>query len=226
MSGKRNKTTIRVLLVEDELFVRAGLRILLESDERIVVVGVAKNLSEAQAAIAQAPPDIILLDLKLENTEGLDILPDLLAAAADARVLILTGNEDLGTHVEAVKRGAMGVVLKRKTEGEVFKAIEKVHAGELWLDNQTTQALIAESSRRRGQVDPEAEKIASLSKQHLRVIKLIRQGLKNKKIAERLFITEKTVENHLSEIYRRLEVSDRLDLFIYLQNNDVPEPTD
>lgn len=211
---------IRVLLIDDHISMRAGLRMLLESQKRLAVVGEAGNLDEALAAIKREPPDIILLDLDLNGVSGITLLPELLGAADKARVIIMTGVRDPEQHRQAIHRGAMGLVLKERAPAEIYKAILKVHEGEVWLDRSTIGKVLTERSGNRNKgTDPEAQKIATLTKQERAVIGLLSEGLKNRQIAERLFISEKTVIHHLSHIYHKLEVTDRLELYIYAQTH-------
>jgi two-component system nitrate/nitrite response regulator NarL len=126
--------TIRLLLVDDQVIVREGLRLLLENQAGLTVTGEAANCQDAVALAAREQPDIILLDLDLGGTHGLDCLPELLAVAPHARVLILTGVYDLDIHHTAVGRGAVGIVRKMEAADVLVKAIRKVFAGEVWLD--------------------------------------------------------------------------------------------
>lgn len=126
--------TIRLLLVDDQVIVREGLRLLLENQPGLTVAGEAANCQDAVALAAREQPDIILLDLDLGGTHGLDCLPELLAVAPHARVLILTGVYDLDIHHTAVGRGAVGIVRKLEAADVLVKAIRKVFAGEVWLD--------------------------------------------------------------------------------------------
>lgn len=125
---------IRLLLVDDQVIVREGLRLLLENQAGLTVAGEAANCQDAVALAAREQPDIILLDLDLGATHGLDCLPELLAVAPHARVLILTGVYDLDIHHQAVGRGAVGIVRKMEAADVLVKAIRKVYAGEVWLD--------------------------------------------------------------------------------------------
>lgn len=126
--------TIRLLLVDDQVIVREGLRLLLENQAGLTVAGEAATCQDAVALAAREQPDIILLDLDLGATHGLDCLPELLAVAPHARVLILTGVYDLDIHHHAVGRGAVGIVRKMEAADVLVKAIRRVHAGEVWLD--------------------------------------------------------------------------------------------
>lgn len=126
--------SIRLLLVDDQVIVREGLRLLLENQPGLQVAGEAATCQDAVALAAREQPDIILLDLDLGDTHGLVCLPELLAVAPQARVLILTGVYDLEIHHQAVGRGAVGIVRKMEAADILVKAIRKVFAGEVWLD--------------------------------------------------------------------------------------------
>ena len=180
------------------------------------VVGMAGNRAEALALAASEQPDIIILDLVLAEEDGLTLLPELREAAKDARVLVLTGLRDINIHRRTVRLGAMGVVLKENAAEVLLKAIEKVHQGEVWLDRSMMRSLLDELTQEEAKaIDPEDARIATLTDRERQVITLIAEGLKSKQVAERLFISETTVTHHLSSIFSKLGVSDRLELVIY-----------
>ena len=207
---------IRILIIDDQLIVREGLRMLIENHPGTKVVAMARTRSEALDIIAREPLDLIILDLELGGSSALSFIPQLREAAKDARILVLTGQRDSPTHQKAAQNGAMGVVLKEDAADLLLKAIEKVYKGEAWLDRLTLGSLIFQmSSQEKETVDPRARKIASLTERERQVINLIAEGLKNRQIAERLFISHVTVTHHLSSIYEKLGVSDRLELVIY-----------
>jgi two-component system nitrate/nitrite response regulator NarL len=136
---------------------------------------------------------------------------------------------DRELHLRAISLGAMGVVLKVDSSSCLFKAIRRVHSGEVWLNRSMMAAAMADSLRSRTamKADPEQAKIASLTSRELQIIRLIGEGLKNKQIGERLFISEKTVGHHLSSIFAKLELTDRLELLIYAYQHDlakIPPP--
>jgi DNA-binding NarL/FixJ family response regulator len=139
------------------------------------------------------------------------------------RVLVLTGSSDPEFHRRAVCLGAIGVLSKDKPADVLVKAIEKIHAGEAWLDRTMTATVLREMSPRNRKQDPEELKITSLTEREREVIKLVGEGLKNKQIAERLFISDITVHHHLTSIYSKLEVADRLELLIYAYRNGLAE---
>jgi two-component system nitrate/nitrite response regulator NarL len=207
---------IHVLLIEDHAVVRAGLRLLIESRRGMVVVGEAANQADALAIAAREQPDIILLDLDLGAEKGLDIMPRLIAAAGQARVLILTGVRDVEDHRRAIRQGAMGLVLKEQAPETLLKAIEKVHAGEVWLDRAILASVLSEMVL--GGTRPanaEATRISALTEREREVIALIGEGLKNKQIGDRLSISETTVRHHLTSAFAKLGVESRLEMVIF-----------
>jgi two-component system, NarL family, nitrate/nitrite response regulator NarL len=209
-------TPIRILIVDDHLVVRAGLHMLIENHPGMRVVAMASNRGEALELAGRHSPNLILLDLDLGGESALTFLPQLRDAAPDARILVLTGLRDSDAHRQAVQSGAMGVVLKEHAPDVLIKAIEKVHEGEFWLDRPTMGRLLREMSAREvKEDDPELAKIHSLTQRERDVVALIAEGLKNRQIGERLFISETTVTHHLSSVYAKLGVSDRLELVIY-----------
>ncbi len=207
---------IRILIIDDQLIVREGLRMLIENHPGTKVVAMASTRSEALDIIGRETTDLIILNLELGGNSALSFIPELREAAKDARILVLTAQRDSATHQKAAQHGAMGVVLKEDAADLLLKAIEKVYKGEAWLDRLTLGSLIFQmSSQEKETVDPRTRKIASLTERERQVIALIAEGLKNRQIAERLFISHVTVTHHLSSIYGKLGVSDRLELVIY-----------
>jgi len=207
---------IRVLLIDCQLLFLTGLSALMADEPGLVVIGQATNRVEALDA-ARLMPDVILLEPMLGAESVLDFLPDLLRIATEARILVLTTELDFDLHLRAVRLGAVGVVPKTEPAITLFKAIRKVHTGEVWLNRSIMAAVI--SDFREGGLEkkprPEAAKIASLTDRELEVIGLIGEGRKNKQIGERLFISEATVRHHLTSIFEKLGVADRLELMIY-----------
>jgi two-component system, NarL family, nitrate/nitrite response regulator NarL len=208
---------IRVLIVDDHVIVRAGLRMLLESQPDLLVVGEAGTCADALTLTTREQPDIILLDLDLSGEMSLASIPALLAAAPQARILILTGVRDLELHRQAVRLGALGLVFKDKATEVLLQAIAKVQAGEVWLEGTMIARVLGEitRARRAPAVDREGAKIATLTDREREVITLVGEGLRNKQIADRLGISETTVRHHLTAIFAKLEVTDRLELVIH-----------
>jgi DNA-binding NarL/FixJ family response regulator len=208
---------IRILLVDDHQMLLSSLQLMIDSVTNLTVVGTATTAEQALTVASETQPDVILLDLNLRGQSALEVLPKLLKAARNSRVLILTGATDDDSRRQAIKLGAVGVVLKESAFEVLHKAIRKVHDGELWLDRSVLGSLLMEMSREDGirDVDKERAKIATLTKRERDVIQLIGEGLKNKDIAARLFISETTVHHHLTAVFGKLEVADRVGLIIY-----------
>ena len=205
---------IRIMIVDDHAVIRAGLRMLIEQDQEMKVIAMAGNSTEAYEHAAKDRPDLIILDLILGEEDGLTLLPVLREKSPKSRVLILTGVLNPDAHRAAIRKGAMGIVLKEHAADLLLKAIKKVHDGEVWIDRSMMGMMIQELSRP-NHSDPETAKITSLTSREREVIELVGEGLKNKQIAERLFISETTVTHHLSSVFSKLAVSDRLELTIY-----------
>ena len=205
---------IRIMIVDDHVVIRSGLRMLIEHDQRMRVVAQAGNRAEALDRATAEHPDVIVLDLLLGDDDGLDFLPELCQASPNSRVLVLTGVQNPDAHRRAIRRGAMGIVLKDHAADQLLKAIKKVHEGEVWIERSMMGSMLQEFNRP-SLPDPESAKIDSLTDREREVIALIGEGLKNKQVGERLFISETTVTHHLSSVFSKLEVSDRLELIIY-----------
>lgn len=215
---------IRIVLVEDHAVIRSGLRMLIESSPGFAVVGEAGSRDEAVAVVTSQQPDIILLDLDLGGQSSLEFFPELTAAASGARVLVLTGVGDPEMHRRSVLLGSMGVVLKSQASDVLLRAIEMVHHGEMWLDQATmTNVLTALSAANKAEGE-DAAKIATLTRREKEIILLVGEGLRNRQVAERLFISEITVRHHLTSIFGKLGVSNRLDLAVYAYRHDLAKP--
>jgi DNA-binding NarL/FixJ family response regulator len=207
---------IRILLVDDHAVVREGVRMLLEGQTDLELVGEAWDRAGTLAQLEGAPPDLVLLDLDLGGESGLDLLREISAACPDTRILVFTGVRDRDVHRSAMLRGAHGIVSKEKAAAVLLTAIRKVWAGEAWIDRSMMSALLQEARQApRRELDPETARIASLTPREREVIGLIAQGNGTKRLAAALGVSEKTVRNHLVSIYDKLGVSDRLELAIY-----------
>jgi DNA-binding NarL/FixJ family response regulator len=213
---------IRILLIDDQTIVRAAMRMLIESRPGLKVIGEGANRTESLALAMSEQPEIILF--ALNEASDLDFLPELLSIANQARLVILTGLRDPKVHQRAVRLGATGVVLKDMPAEDVIKAIEKVHSGEVWLNRSMTASVLAGLVRGNGELDLEAAKIVTLTKREREICTLIGEGLKNKQIAARLFISPATVHHHLTSIHDKLGVSDRLELIIYVYRHGLGKP--
>ena len=208
---------MRVLLVEDHGIVRAGLRMLLESQPEITVVGETATTAEMLALTTQTQPDIVILDLDLGGENAAESIPALLETAPAANIVILTGVRDLEAHRQAVQYGAMGLVLKEKATETLLQALAAVHAGGIWLEPTLVAQVLSELTHPRltPPPSPEEAKIARLTEREREIITLIGEGLRNQNIAARLYISEPTVRHHLNAIFTKLGVASRFELAVY-----------
>ena len=209
----RRERPIRVLVISDLLLMRAGLHHVLEASD-IVLVGEASTCAEAISIAARERPDIILVDLDLRS-DVFRCIKEIVSAAVGSRVIALSDRTHADDHHVLVELGATGLVLKNEQPEVLIKAIRKVHSGEVWLDRANTAAVLTRMARRRHTEDLEAMKIATLTRREHEIVTLVGEGLKNGAIAERLFISEATVRNHLTSILDKLGLSDRFELAVY-----------
>ena len=218
--------TIRVLLVEDHQTMLWGLQTLVDAERpRMEVAGTASTCPAALERAAELAPDVILLDLDLGGVSMIDFLPELLASGL-SRVLVLTAAHDTGLLDQAVRRGARGILHKEVSAGHVLKAIEKIHRGELWFDAATTDRLFGQLLRARAAPPPEPAPHASLTARERAIVSAaVRHGGSgNQEVAQRLFISEHTLRNHLTSIYRKLKVSNRLEMYVYAIRHGLAQP--
>jgi two-component system nitrate/nitrite response regulator NarL len=223
-----NKKIIRILLVDDHQTMLWGLAKLIEDEKfQMQVVGTASNCEEAVIKINQLCPDVVLLDLDLDGKNALDILPAL-HANSEARVLIFTGERDPIKLDLAISRGARGILRKDVSADQVIKAIEKIAEGEIWLDREALGRALSKAMSHRAfpNSDPEHEKQKCLTLRERKIIHAIAQssGANNKELSRQLFISDHTLRNHLTSIYQKLGVSNRLELYIYTTRHHLAAP--
>ena len=223
-----NNATIRLLLVEDHQTMLWGLQKLIDAEgPRMVVVGTARNCADALAGAAQLTPDVILLDLDLAGVCMVEFLPELLANGL-SRALVLTAAHQTERLDLAVRRGARGILHKEVSAEQVVKAIEKVHRGELWFDAETMGRVFGQllGSGTAPKTEPALEKHASLTARELDIVSATveHSGSANHVVAQSLFISEHTLRNHLSSIYRKLDVTNRLEMYVYAVRHGLVQP--
>ena len=210
----------RVCIADDHTIFRDGLRRLLALEEDIEVVGEAKDGSEVADIIRDTDPDVLLLDLKMPGLDGLTLLQRMQNQKMKTRIIVLTASDDEGEYVQAMKYGTCGIVLKQTATDLLIKSIRKVYQGEIWLDSRTTAAVMRQFSSPMDSGPRDREK-PRLSNREREIVGFVSQGFKNKEIAERMFISEQTVKNHLHNIFDKLGVSDRLELALYAIHRNI-----
>ncbi len=229
-AGTGGKPHIRIVVADDHPIFRDGLCRLLALEEDFEVVAQAEDGRQVLDVLQQFDPDILLLDLKMPGLDGLATLQRLQAAKNQTRVIVLTAADDKNEFVQAMKLGASGIVLKQTATDLLIKSIRKVHAGEIWLDSHTTQVVIRQFVANEEPQPPAPPQPAPqmrdrdrspLSQREREIVALVAQGFKNKEMAEKMFISEQTVKNHLHNIFDKLGVSDRLELALYAIHNNL-----
>jgi two-component system, NarL family, nitrate/nitrite response regulator NarL len=203
----------RILVADDHAIFRDGLRKLLEGADDVQIVGEACNGVECTKMLAKLKPDILLLDLRMPEKDGLGVLEEVNFDTLGTRVIVLTAAEDDRDVVRAMRLGARGVVLKQSASDLLLKSIRKVADGEIWLDNRMTAEVI-DAFKKSAEAGSRREK-PLLSDREKEIVQLVAQGFRNREIGEKLFISEQTVKNHLHNIFDKLGVSDRLELALY-----------
>lgn len=215
------KESIHIIIIDSHNLVRSGLSLILQKEPDMIMVGDAGNSNDALRLIAEKKPDIILLKLDPEGDMSLDLIPRLLSTWHHGRIILLVRREESGICIKAVEEGVLGIVFKTVTAEVLYKAIRKVHSGEVWIEHSILASLLSGISRAKLGLsnNQDAQRIAQLSNRERGVIRLIGQGYKNKQIAENLCISETTVRHHLTSVYGKLGVTDRLELLIYANRN-------
>ena len=215
--------TIRIVIADDHPIFRDGLRKLLTLEEDFVVVAEARDGKEVLEVLEEHQPDILLLDLKMPGLDGLTALQKLQSSKSRTKVIVLTASEDKNQFVQAMKFGTCGIVLKQTATELLIKSIRKVHAGEIWLDSHTTAAVMRQFSSPIEQMplNGRDRDRSPLSQREREIVILVAQGFKNKEMAEKMFISEQTVKNHLHNIFDKLGVSDRLELALYAIHKNI-----
>jgi DNA-binding NarL/FixJ family response regulator len=214
----RRKRKIRIVIADDHPIVRDGLKKLLTLEDDLEVIGEASDGREVIERVQELEPDVLLLDLRMPNLDGLQALQILQQSNKNTRVIVLTASEDKNEFVQAMKLGCSGIVLKQTAPDLIVKSIRKVHAGEIWLDSHTTAAVMRQFSSPSDALNAPVGKSrerSPLSQREREIVALVAQGYKNKEMAEKMFISEQTVKNHLHNIFDKLGVSDRLELALY-----------
>ncbi len=216
--------TIRILIADDHAIFRDGLRKLLEAEPGFHVVGEAADGGEALRLAGQLKPDILLLDLAMPRVPGLLALRDMAKAAPYTRTIVLAAVVEPRQTLEALQLGARGVILKESATGLLLKSIRAVRAGQFWVGNAAVSDLVMTLRDLKSVPDDESQKKRfGLTPRELEVVSAIVAGYTNKDISEKFHISEQTVKHHLTNIFDKLGVSNRLELALFAVNHRLVE---
>ena len=208
---------IKVVIIEDHALMREGIKAIVSRDEKIKVIGESDNVDDGYDVVLKCNPDILLLDIALHGSSGLVLAKRLLAAKPDLLIIIITAYSKIDYILEAVESGVKGYILKESSPENLAEAIEKVYAGEIYIDsyisNKVIKSLITKNDVEIAEDNKSAYSKLSLREQQ--ILKLLIDGVPIKDIAEELFISSKTVENHKASIMVKLKCKNMTELIRY-----------
>jgi DNA-binding NarL/FixJ family response regulator len=216
--------TLRVLLVDDDELMRAGLRAVLSSDQSIRVVGEASSGRGAISAVGAYGPDLVLMDVRMPDLDGIAATREVLAASPEVRVLILTTFEEDEYIFGALNAGASGFLLKRTRPEELLTAIHTVAAGDALLSPSVTRTVIARMADQPVRNTGGGERLEGLTGREREVLELVARGLSNREIADTLVIEESTVKTHVKRILMKLSLRDRIQAVIFAYESGLTQP--
>ena len=218
MKNHKKAQTIRIVIADDHSIVREGIRLILSTDKKFEVVGQAADGQEALDVCARLKPDILLLDVDMPRMSGLETLQNLSSRHSDVKVVVLTASINNRQIVEALQLGARGVIRKETPPRTLLHCLHAIFEGQYWLGQNAFSDLI----RGIQSLGEPAEKAKfGLTAKELKVIAAVLEGDTNKGIAERLKISEQTVKNHLTNIFNKLGVSNRLELALFANKHEL-----
>jgi DNA-binding NarL/FixJ family response regulator len=210
---------IRIVIADDHGLFREMLRITLHREGSIKIVGEAANVRQTIDLISELKPDIVLLNSTMPKMDGIEVLPEIREKNQKTKALMLTANKDEATIFKALKGGAKGYLSKDVSISNLIKAIQAVQKGELWIERKLMARFLEVEaildSNRKGQAGKLKKIITPREKE---VLRLLTTGSTNKEIAKALFISEKTVKSHLNSIFKKLNVTRRLQAILYAIN--------
>ncbi len=215
---------VRVLLVDDDDLMRAGLRAVLSSDEAVEVVGEAVDGRDAVGRVGKLDPHVVLMDVRMPRLDGISATREILESAPDARVLIVTTFEDDEYIFGALSAGSSGFLLKRSRPEELIAAIHTVAAGEALLSPSVTRRVVDQMASRGDIGAPDESRLDELTPRERDVLELLARGMSNREIARELVVEESTVKTHVKRILMKLGLRDRVHAVILAYETGVVRP--
>lgn len=208
---------INVMLADDHILMREGIRQLLEFDGTITVISEASDGEECIEKLLEEKPDVLLLDINMPKKNGIEVLEEIKKKKISVKVLILTVHNEIEYLLKAVDIGVDGYILKDSESAELKRAINTVVRGESYIQPSLIPAL----NNRLVTRDIDKDKVDMLTRRELEVLVQVANGMFNKEIATALNISERTVKNHISNIFKKIEVSDRTQAAVFAIKNDI-----
>jgi DNA-binding NarL/FixJ family response regulator len=220
--------SLGVLIVDDQVLVRAGFRMILEAEEDIEVVGEAADGLEAVAEARRLTPDVVLMDVRMPEMDGIEAARRLLEAGGPSTKVVMLTTFDMDEYVyDALRAGASGFLLKDVPPEQLVAGVRAVASGDALLAPSVTRRVIEEFVRRPpASVRTLSPKLGELTARELEVLKLIARGLSNAEIAKELFVSETTVKTHVGHVLMKLDVRDRVQAVVLAYESGLVEPGD
>lgn len=212
---------ISIMLVDDHTLIREGIKYIVESEKDLKVVTEASDGNEAIGKASYFKPDIIIMDIHMPNLNGLDALRNMKDTGVKSKVIMLTAYEHREYILEATKLGAKGYLFKNSASDNLIRAIREVNLGRSYIEPSVANVLTKNNIDNNDIQNNTIDKLLSLSRREYEVLSLISSGLNNKEIGDKLFISEKTVKNHITNIFKKIEVEDRVQATIFALNNGI-----
>lgn len=204
---------IRVLIADDHAILRSGLRMLIDAQTDMVVVGEAQDGNEAVAITLKTSPDVVILDVTMPERGGLQAIHDVLKRSPGTRILLLTMHEEVAYLRTALASGASGYVLKKSVDADLLSAIRAVYKGRTYIDSELASELIEHTLPQHSRSGSKTSEV--LSERELQVLKLVAEGFSSREIAQQIFVSVKTIETYRSRFAEKLGLHSRADIVRY-----------
>ena len=214
---------IKVIVIDDHDLIREGLNRIISFEEDLEILGEGKNGEETLELVESKKPEVVVLDINMPKKNGLEALKEIKEKDKNIKVIMLTVENDKKTILEAIDIGADGYILKESAGSEIVNAIRLVYKGEKYIDKILINTIFYNIKKDLKYYTKEKEIINLLTRRELSILYEISKGLKNKQIAEQLFLSEKTVKNYITGIFKKIKVEDRVQATIFAIKNDIEE---
>jgi len=213
-----NSSIIRILIADDHALIREGIKTILAFEEDLKVIGEAINGSETIANVSTLSPDVVFLDVNMPDMTGIEVIKAIKAINIKTKIVMVTADGDRETLFKAIEAGADGYILKDSESVDMIQAVHEVYAGDSYIDKRLVRYLVDQFKEK---TTPSNNKLYRLTERELSVLKLISDGFTNKEVADQLFLSEKTVKNYATTIFKKLEVKDRVQATLYAIRNSI-----
>lgn len=214
---------IKVIVVDDHSLIREGLNRIISFEEDLMITGEFPNGEELLKSIDIKECNVVLLDINMPIKSGIETLRELKAMSNEIKVVMLTVENDRKTIMQAIELGADAYILKESAGAEVVNAIRNVYEGEKYIDKSLIKVMFSDFKKDSNIKNNEKDNLNFLTNRELNILFEISRGLKNKEIAEKLFLSEKTIKNYITSIFKKIEVEDRVQATIFAIRNNIEE---